>query len=79
MKTESLEPPQTRERLGVLADQLSRTEDELAQGRHDRSAAQSRLQQFETEKLRTLERERAMDAELQKLRDAEQVGKPRPY
>eukprot|EP00285_Hemiselmis_virescens_P012972 CAMPEP_0173406500 /NCGR_PEP_ID=MMETSP1356-20130122/64739_1 /TAXON_ID=77927 ORGANISM="Hemiselmis virescens, Strain PCC157" /NCGR_SAMPLE_ID=MMETSP1356 /ASSEMBLY_ACC=CAM_ASM_000847 /LENGTH=817 /DNA_ID=CAMNT_0014367507 /DNA_START=58 /DNA_END=2511 /DNA_ORIENTATION=- len=61
-----------RERLGVLAEQLSKTEDEVAQSRHDKSASQARVQQFETEKLRTLERERAMDAELQKLRDAEQ-------
>jgi len=61
-----------RERLGVLAEQLSKTEDEVAQSRHDKSASQARVQQFETEKLRTLERERAMDTELQKLRDAEQ-------
>jgi hypothetical protein len=48
-----------------LFSQLSKTEDELSQSRQEKSAAQHRVQQFETEKLRTLERERAMDAELQ--------------
>jgi hypothetical protein len=49
----------------VFVMQLSKTEDELSQSRQEKSAAQHRVQQFETEKLRTLERERAMDAELQ--------------
>jgi len=55
-----------RERLSVLGEQVSKTEQELADLNKRKDASEVSVQDAETDKLKALERERAMDAELQK-------------
>ena len=60
-----------RERLSVLGEQVSKTEQELADLNKRKDASEVSVQDAETDKLKALERERAMDAELQKEKQAE--------
>jgi len=60
-----------RERISVLTDQLAKSEDDLNQAKEELNQSEARLQAAETEKLKALERERAMDAEVQKEKDSE--------
>mmetsp|Transcript_23797 Transcript_23797/g.56849 ORF Transcript_23797/g.56849 Transcript_23797/m.56849 type:complete len:784 (-) Transcript_23797:225-2576(-) len=61
-----------RERISVLGDQLSKSEAELVGTKEELAKANAANQQAETDRLKALERERAMDAELTRERDAEQ-------
>ena len=60
-----------RERCSVLSEQLTVVEEELKTSEQELSGLNGKLQEAETEKLKAMERERAMNAELQKEVEAE--------
>ena len=60
-----------RERCSVLSEQLNMVEEELKTSEQELRRLNTKLQESETEKLKALERERAMKAELEKEVDAE--------
>jgi len=64
-----------KERMQVIGDQLSKVEAELSLARGAREDAQQKLKETEMDKLKALERERALDAELfrEKKRESERV------